>query len=251
MAKSEKEYVQLVTPIGAAQFPKLNTPETEVNGQTLDKPRYSVQLVLNEDDDGVAEFKERLESLHADAVAQADAARKKDPKRSKKPLVVNETIKPATDAEGNEIEGSFVITAKTVAVDREGNEKKIVMFDAKGKRIEANVGRGSLLKLSLAAGPYDSNLGAGLSLYLNAVQVIELKEYRGGSASGYGFGEEEGYNSEQGDEGSKVFEENTEEADEPEVDEEPAPKKSSKAPAKAPAKAAPKGKPSKGKKADF
>ena len=189
----KKKPDNITTPVGVAKYPRLNKPETEVNGKALDKPRYKVTLVLDESDAGVSELKERLEKLHAEAVAVAEAARKKDPKRKAKQLVVNPTIKPHLNDEGEEVEGKFEITAKTSAETKDGTPKTVRMFDAKGKPVKAKVGGGSRIKLSLTPDGYDSNLGAGLSLYLNAVQIIELKEFGGGNAGSYGFGEEEGY----------------------------------------------------------
>jgi len=40
---------------------------------------------------------------------------------------------------------------------------------------------------------YTAQIGAGIGLRLKAVQVIDLIEPQGGSASSYGFGEEDGY----------------------------------------------------------
>lgn len=195
--QKKKKLETIVSPAGIAKFPRLNKPETEVNGKTLDKPRYKVTLVLDESAPGVAEFKAKLEKLHSVAIAVAEKARKADPKRAKKPLKVNDTIRPHTDESGAEVEGKFEITAKTNAETKDGTPKAIKMFDAKGSVVSAKIGGGSTLKLSLSPDGYDSNLGAGLSLYLNAVQIIDLQEFGGGNAKSFGFGEEEGYAAEE------------------------------------------------------
>jgi hypothetical protein len=188
----KKKLEKITTPIGVAKYPRLNKPETEING-TPCEPRFKITLVLDEKDKGVPELKAHLEKLHAEAVAVAEKKRKADPKRAKKPLKVNDVIKPHLDDEGNEVEGKFEITAKTNAETKDGTPKTVRMFDAKGKPVKAKVGEGSRVKVSVSPDGYDSNLGAGLSLYLNAVQIIELCEFGGGNAGSYGFGEEEGY----------------------------------------------------------
>ena len=69
--------------------------------------------------------------------------------------------------------------------------------DAKGKPLtgETKVGGGSVIKVSYEVVPYYTAIaGAGVSLRLKAVQIIELKAYSGGgNAESYGFGEEEGF----------------------------------------------------------
>ena len=69
-------------------------------------------------------------------------------------------------------------------------------FDAKGKLVEheSNLGNDSLVRVSFVPNPY-TNVGGrtGVSFYLQAIQIIELVEYRGGDSDYYGFEEEDGY----------------------------------------------------------
>lgn len=85
---------------------------------------------------------------------------------------------------------------------------KIRQFDSKGKPIDVNIGRDSVIKVSFSANPYymPSTRTCGLSLRLLAVQVITLNEFGDSSASSYGFEEEEGYNSEESEDSPKNFE---------------------------------------------
>lgn len=190
----KKKYENIVTPAGIAKFPRLNKPETEVNGQTLDKPRFKVTLIMDEADEGVAAFKADLDKRHAAAIAAAEKKKKADPKRAKKQLVINPPYRDHLDEDGNPVEGKFEITAKTSAEKEDGTPKTIRMFDGKGKPAKANIGGGSKLQLNVTPGAYDSNLGAGLSLYLNAVQILSLEEFSGGNAKSFGFGEhQDGY----------------------------------------------------------
>lgn len=191
----KKKYEKFITPAGIAKFPRLNKPETEVNGSPC-APRFKVTLILDEKEKGVPEFLKKIQALHDAAIAKAEAKKKADPKRKNKPLKINETVRALLDDEGNQVEGKYEIVAKTAAETKEGTPKTVKMFDAKGKPVKANVGGGSTLKLSVVTEDYDSNLGAGLSIYLNAVQIIDLVEFGGGSAKSYGFGEEEGFSGE-------------------------------------------------------
>ena len=73
---------------------------------------------------------------------------------------------------------------------RAKSSKKPVLYDAKGKVIkdELNIGNGSQLKLSGVMSTYNAGGSTGVTMYLNAVQVIDLVEY-----GGTDFTEEEGY----------------------------------------------------------
>jgi hypothetical protein len=96
------------------------------------------------------------------------------------------------------------------ATTKDGKPRSPKLFDAKGKGIDAsrvNVGGGSLIKVSFSVGTNgDDRAGyympstkeAGIKLYLNAVQIIKLEEWSSGSASSFGFEEdEEGYSYEE------------------------------------------------------
>lgn len=70
------------------------------------------------------------------------------------------------------------------------SKQKPKLFDSKGKPItgDVSVGNGSKIKVAGGFGPYDKGANAGVALYLNSVQIIDLVEWTGSSA----FGEEEG-----------------------------------------------------------
>ena len=109
-------------------------------------------------------------------------------------------------------EGHIVMKFKQKAVitKKDGSKipVKIRQFDSKGKPIDVNIGRDSVIKVSFTANPYymPSTRTCGLSLRLLAVQVISLNEFGDASASSYGFEEEEGYNGEEPEDSSKSFE---------------------------------------------
>jgi hypothetical protein len=71
---------------------------------------------------------------------------------------------------------------------------KPALFNAKGEKIEGDIriGSGSLVKVAFNFYPFTTpKVGSGVSLRMNAVQVIKLVEWGGGTAEEFGFGEEE------------------------------------------------------------
>lgn len=188
------ERERITTPAGLAKYPRLNTPDTKFD----DAGTYKITLVLNEKDKGVKEFKAHI--LTAEKAAHEAA--KKQLKPGKKLKILDSVIKPHLDDEGNEVDNHFEVSAKMTASGiskKTGKEwtRKPALFDAKGKPCPgAKVGGGSKVKVNMELNPfYVPALGAGLSLRLEAVQVIELQEYSGGggNAGSFGFSEEEGY----------------------------------------------------------
>jgi hypothetical protein len=226
MSNQNKE--RLTSPAGLAKYPRLNTPDTKFKKEG----QFKVTLQLDASDD--AEFISQIESLEKAAAVEA----KKNPKN--KNLQLSTVIRPSTDKDGDEIDGKVEITFKTTAsgVNTKGEawERKVRMFDAKGKPTEAKVGSGSTLKVAFTYAPYTnpSSKSVGISLYLDAVQIIDLVEFKGQADAGdYGFGEEEGYEAgSESSDGDFKDESNEDESNEDEPEEKPAPKKGAKAPAK-------------------
>lgn len=76
-------------------------------------------------------------------------------------------------------------------------KKTVPIYDSKGKPLPENVevGSGSIVRVAYTVNPYWNNKNMkGIKLYLEAVQVIELKEYGQQDAGAFGFGiEEDGY----------------------------------------------------------
>jgi len=92
---------------------------------------------------------------------------------------------------------NFKMKASGTTKDGKAWNRKPALFDAKGKPLEVGltVGGGSKLILSYTPAPFYTGLiGAGLSMRLEAVQVLELKE--GGSSQSsesFGFEVRDGY----------------------------------------------------------
>lgn len=189
---------RFTTPKGLAQYPSIKTPDTKFNPEG----DYKVNLVM-EDDEKTNSLVSKLEAVLEDFYENDDNVKQAISKGRK---VVTQDIYEKDE------EGRIVMKFKQKAVitKKDGSKipVKIRQFDSKGKPIDVNIGRDSVIKVSFTANPYymPSTRTCGLSLRLLAVQVISLNEFGDSSASSYGFEEEEGYNGEEPEDSSKSFE---------------------------------------------
>lgn len=189
---------RFTTPKGLAQYPSIKTPDTKFNPEG----DYKVNLVM-EDDEKTNALVSKLEAILEDFYENDDNVKQAISKGRK---VVTQDIYEKDE------EGRIVMKFKQKAVitKKDGSKipVKIRQFDSKGKPIDVNIGRDSVIKVSFTANPYymPSTRTCGLSLRLLAVQVISLNEFGDASASSYGFEEEEGYNGEEPEDSSKSFE---------------------------------------------
>nr|WP_294850076.1 hypothetical protein [uncultured Sphingomonas sp.] len=221
-----KKYVAgptFTTPKGPFIWPRLNEPDTKHDAAGV----YECKVELNLDDALVqkikakaqelaeakfAEVKEQFaddskvffdEDAYDAKVAELKAAGKKALAEKLKLITLVEPMAPEIDDEGDET-GSVMIKAKMKAsgVYKSGPktgqrwERRPNVYDAKGTALKKlpSIGGGTIGKMNIELNPYyAANDGkVGVSFRLNAVQVIELVEFGGKSASGFGFGEEDG-----------------------------------------------------------
>lgn len=179
--------IKLTTPVCKFQYPKLIEPETKFNPEGV----YKVTAVLDAAD--ATDIADQLDSL---------LTRHKESLKLQAP---SQKFKLADLPYGFEdIDGKpcFVIKAKMKAkgIDRDGRawSSAPAIFDAKGRAVKdresvKGMWSGTVGKVSFEACPFhQAAIGAGITLRLKAVQIISLIE-GGGSAEGYGFGEEEGW----------------------------------------------------------
>lgn len=220
MAKeTKKKNPTFTTPRGVFKYPKLNEPDTKFK----EAGEYNVKLILSAEA-GQA-LVDKLTPVFEEAVAAGEAAYAELPvaTRKKTPFKVNDFHSPVYDEETEDETGEFEFSFKMAASGTNKKtgktwERKPAIFDAKGKLMTnpPEIWGGTEGKVNFEVMPYfTATAGAGISLRLNAVQIIELVS--GGtarSASAFGFGEEEGFDSsEMGDE-----EENTTAGDSTEAD---------------------------------
>lgn len=191
-------------------YPKLHKPDTKFKAEG----EYSVKLRLPGDATGYLVGKEtwtreqieaKLKEILDEFVEQTRTklAGSKDPKQKKKAreLKVRDVIEAALDDEGNEtseiIHKAIMRASGVSKKDGKPWTRQPKVFDAKGKAIKPvpAIFGGSEGKLAVEAAPYyiASDNVCGITLYLEAVQLLKLVKGGDRSASSYGFGEEEGY----------------------------------------------------------
>ena len=191
MTEKKKRNPRYVTDVGVAIYPYLTAPDTKFNADG----EYKVKLRLNPDSmirdvqgREIADVQTFLDDMMLKALEKAKAENKGRIKEGDPPYIIDDET------------GDLLVNFKLKAVVRtkEGStfSQKPALFDAKGKPITPeSIWGGSKIKVSFEVVPYYTKIaGAGVTLRLRAVQVLELVTGgSGGSAESYGFGEEEGY----------------------------------------------------------
>lgn len=193
--KAEK----FLTPTGIAVYPKLNAPDTKFKplGEFNTKLKLSAeaaQPLIDKYEEVLAAYfeKEKAELMKGDGKSKAKAKALK--------LAADKPYKPEYDEEGEET-GFMVINFKMPhKIDRSKDGKPDLLlypdiFDASSPKPLKNppeIWGGSKLRVAGEMRPFNTAIGVGLSLRLQAVQIIELTSKGSRDAGGYGFGQEEG-----------------------------------------------------------
>lgn len=214
----DRKVIKGNTPKGVASWPRLHEPDTKFK----DEGEYSIKLRLS--GSAAAELVAVLEAAADESyeaakkqIAEAKA-KEKNPKRRAE-------IKERADVPYKELyendeptgEYEFNFKMKASGVSKKTGKpwtRKPAVFNAKGKPMsdeeKAKVGGGSVVKVAYEITPfYTAALGAGVSLRLEAVQVLELKSFQARDASAFGFGEEEGYDGVDEDAAASGFQDET------------------------------------------
>lgn len=185
---SKVKNTRYTTPAGIAQYPYLTKPDTKFNPDG--EYKLSVEI---KDPNLSAPLVAFLDEQFAASVAKA---KKENPGKKIKEGDVPYSVNDDTGA----VTVRFKLKAKVTPKMGDPFEQRPALFDAKGKPIgaDAKIGGGSKVKVAYELVPYYTAIaGAGVSLRLKAVQVIDLVEFSGGASSeAYGFGQEEGYEAE-------------------------------------------------------
>jgi len=151
-----------VTPKGRIEWATINgTGKTDLNGRQT----YTVDIVVPEDE--AQDAIDKLEALWDEH----------KPKGAK-----------AAKSMGYKIDedGSVRFTLKTGTTYQSGDPKQIKVYNAKAEQVQLSdrIANGSTGRASGIAAIYDAGHAArGVTLYLDAVQVINLVRYTGGAAA--------------------------------------------------------------------
>lgn len=189
------------TPKGAALFAHITEPDYGSEKFPIPAGQYSVTLSLSAADSDklkaslAAELKEAHAYMEEQFAGMKRISREKHGSPSFTPVCT-----PEYD-QSDEPTGNFRWRFKTAAfVENRNTGRKqartVPIFDSMNQRIrlKEEPGNGSIIRVNFVAAPYfvEGQAMGGLSLYLNAVQVIELRKSGERSAADYGFSEEEG-----------------------------------------------------------
>lgn len=140
---------KFVTPKGSAVWPWLSNPDTRYNAEGV----YKTDLMVPKDQAQaiMAKAKEIFVEEYGDKALP----------KAKWPFEIDEES------------GGVRIRAKSA--------KKPVLYDAAGSVIkeDLNVGNGSGIKVSGVMSTYNAGGNTGVTMYLNAVQIIDLVEFGG------------------------------------------------------------------------
>jgi hypothetical protein len=167
--------IEFTTPKGIAQYPWLSKPDTKFSEEGV----YKVDLIIPKAD-AIPLLKQINEVFAENVDKQTKNAKGKDIKKANPPYF--EELDDAGQPTGN-------------VVLRFKSKYKPAVFDAKGiPMVDSSIWGGSELKVNGSIAPYFTTLiGAGVSLRLGGVQVIQYVEGRTGGAERFGFTEEVGY----------------------------------------------------------
>ena len=170
-----EKLIQFTTPKGIAQYPWLSKPDTKFNEEGV----YKVDLIIPKAD-AIPVLKQINEVFAENVDKETKRAKGQDVVKAKPPYW--EELDDAKQPTGN-------------VVLRLKSKYKPAVFDAKGiPMVDSSIWGGSELKVNGTIAPYfTSIIGAGVSLRLSAVQVIQYVEGGSGGAQGFGFKEEVGY----------------------------------------------------------
>jgi hypothetical protein len=178
MAEQRKRNERFVSPSGRFIYPWLSTPDTKFDADGV----YRLKLAVPAAE--CASFVEMIEGKYDDNLA------------NNKAKVTKEGARPwELDEEANAYLFTFKMKAVVTTKTGEQFTQRPSLFDASGAILgNVKVGGGTVGKISFEVIPYANKaLGAGISLRLKAVQIIDLVEFGVGDADSFGFAEEEGY----------------------------------------------------------
>lgn len=171
------------SPKGTAKFPHLTVPDTKFDATGT----YHVKLVLPPEEG--EKFAEKVEAAHKESVSEYLA---KNPKLKK---VKENSLPYAIDDETGNYEFKFKLNAQGISQGKTFTNT-LSLYDAKRNPLpkDVKIGGGSTLKIAFEFNKYFAAAGgAGVSLRMKAVQVLELRSFTQRSAADLGFDEEDGY----------------------------------------------------------
>lgn len=194
---ANQNYQNVVTPSGVAIYPHLINPDTKFN--PIGEYKVSLSLVEDEATPIIEKINVALEQ------AKEMIPEGKKAKEAELPYFIEK------DEDGNQTNRyvfKFKMKAKINTKDGRTIEMSPKIFDSQGKLIKGldSIWGGSTLRVSADLVPfYVAAVGAGVTLRLKAVQVIELVKGGGSDGSSFGFDKTDGYVAEEQESSELVF----------------------------------------------
>ena len=168
----------------------LKNPDTQFNPNGV----YKVDLLIPKE--RCIDLCQQLDDLAAEALSKATPAAK-NPRHATR-ISLSPPYSPACNkagADAEQIEFRFRMIAN-ITMSAGDNAPRLIVFDANGKAMKTcpAVCGGSRLKINFTPVPYynPATREAGVSLRLNAVQILELVTRNSESAAEFGFRSGEG-----------------------------------------------------------
>lgn len=197
----KKKRKRRTTPKGEALFIHLVTPDYGTKEFPDEDGSFTISLRLSETEaetlkQSIAEEIEEAKAAMQEAFNELSVANRK---KLKEPV----WVEPGTveyDRETEEPTGNILFRFKTKAIYKDAKTgqtrgRKVPVFDSMSApvKLRDEPGWGSLVRVCFTAAPYFvSGTGkAGVSFYLDAVQILRLNAAGERSASDYGFAAEE------------------------------------------------------------
>lgn len=176
-----------VTQVGTLLYPHITKPDTTFNPDGI----FSAKIILHPSEkrtELIGIIKSAMSESVQMALRENNKLRLETIKRADAPL------SDETDDDGN-LTGNIILNAKMKATVKPKNgdpwSQTPALFDALNNKIDnknINPWSGTKARLSFEIIPFYNALnGAGVTLRLKAVQIIELVEGGGRNASDYGF----------------------------------------------------------------
>ena len=169
--------VRKTTPIGEAKWAHLNAPNApfkDANGNIKGDPKYCIDVVFDPKDPLWNAWAKHISDTIKAMPEQTD-------KKTGEVMRKQSPLKRELDADDNPT-GRYYASFKT------SDKYKPQVFDKYNKPFdpEKMIGNGSKVRVSYVENEFPA-FGGGMNFYLNAVQVLEVVEYKSQNAEAYGF----------------------------------------------------------------
>jgi hypothetical protein len=209
MANAKKKEYLKVRFRGLASYPKLHIPffydkKLEKSVESWSKGKFQIDVIVDPSDAAYVAMKD---AIRADAIA---AGLEEDE-------VKYWPWKAQKDKATKKKTGKEIVSLKMYGQTKEGQKRRVPLYDAKNNPLpkDFRLTSGSEIIVLGAANPF-KELGGGVSLLLNGVQVVKYIPFVAGNPGFEELGEEDGFEYDDAD--ADTSEEDDADADEAEDD---------------------------------